>query len=53
MKPQQITYLLAIVILAQLQACYVNDDLHLKNDAQTNFDALWSIVDEHYCFFDY
>lgn len=53
MKPQPITYLLAIVILAQLQACYVNDDIHLKNDAHTNFDALWSIVDEHYCFFDY
>jgi hypothetical protein len=23
------------------------------NDAQGNFEALWKIIDEHYCFFDY
>ena len=24
-----------------------------SNDAQGNFEALWRIIDEHYCFFDY
>ena len=22
-------------------------------DARTNFEALWTIMDEHYCFFEY
>lgn len=36
-----------------LHSCFVDDDKELTNDAEDNFDALWSIVDEHYCFFDY
>lgn len=53
MKPQRLLHIIAIAIVAQLQACFVNDDLHIENDAHTNFDALWTIVDQHYCFFDY
>lgn len=53
MKSHSLLYLIAIVLMAQLQACYVNDDLKLENDAHTNFDALWNIVDQHYCFFEY
>ena len=53
MKLRHLLYTLAIVVVAQLQACFVNDDLYLENDAHTNFEALWKIVDEHYCFFEY
>ena len=53
MKQQHLLYIIAIVLVAQLQACFVNDDLNIKNDARTNFDALWNTIDQHYCFFDY
>lgn len=36
-----------------LQGCMVDDDRFIENTPQENFDALWKIVDEHYCFFDY
>ena len=26
---------------------------HYSSDPRTNFEALWKIMDEHYCFFDY
>ena len=48
-----LSYSLIALLLLPLQACFVNDDSDLENTAETNFDALWSIVDEHYCFFDY
>ena len=53
MKSQHLLYIVAIVLVAHLQACFVNDDLHIENNAQTNFDALWNTIDQHYCFFDY
>ena len=30
----------------------IDEDEH-ENTPQGNFEALWKIVDEHYCFFDY
>lgn len=42
-----------MLLVAPLQSCFVDDDLHMTNDAQDNFEALWSIIDEHYCFFEY
>lgn len=53
MKPKRLLYIIGIVLVAQLQACFVNDDLSLENNAHTNFDALWNIIDQHYCFFEY
>ena len=29
------------------------DEVEYENTPQGNFEALWKIVDEHYCFFDY
>ena len=34
-----------------LTACVKGDDF--ENDAEGNFKALWTMLDEHYCFFDY
>ncbi|MDR2385041.1 MAG: S41 family peptidase [Tannerella sp.] len=34
-----------------LSSCNVEDEY--SADARTNFEALWKIIDEHYCFFDY
>ncbi|MBQ8564314.1 MAG: S41 family peptidase [Bacteroidaceae bacterium] len=53
MKSKHILYILAMLLVAPLQSCFVDDDLHMSNDAQDNFEALWSIIDEHYCFFEY
>ncbi len=46
-------YLFALLLLSQLSSCFVDDDRDLQNNAIDNFDALWSIIDEHYCFFEY
>lgn len=45
--------LLIALVVAPLQSCFVDDDSHVGNTPKENFDALWSIVDEHYCFFEY
>ena len=29
------------------------DEVEHENTPQGNFEALWQIIDEHYCFFDY
>jgi len=48
MKPYRI--LAAIMLTALLAACHHIDEW--DDDAQGNFDALWSIIDRHYCFLD-
>ena len=53
MKKRYFTYLLALCSSILLHSCFVDDDKDITNDAVGNFDALWSIVDEHYCFFNY
>lgn len=42
-------YLLGLTVL--LASCVRGDDY--DNDVEGNFKALWTIIDEHYCFFDY
>ena len=43
--------LLVIVALLPLTACH--EEVEWANDPYGNFDALWTILDEHYCFFAY
>lgn len=43
--------LIAIIAMLPLPACH--DQVEWDNDPYGNFDALWSILDEHYCFFAY
>ena len=38
-------------ISLMLVSCH--DYEEFANDSQGNFDALWTIIDEHYCFFEY
>ena len=41
-----------ILTLLVLSSC-VGEDYPSKNTPADNFEALWRIMDEHYCFFDY
>ena len=43
--------LLILIALLSLTACV--DEEEFSNTPQGNFEALWKIIDEHYCFFDY
>ena len=46
-----IDYLVILVLLVPLVSCV---DTEERDDTATgNFEALWTILDEHYCFFDY
>lgn len=48
------TYLLTLLLVTiMLQGCFVDDDHFIENTPRDNFEALWNIVDDHYCFFDY
>ncbi len=54
LKIKSVKYVLMIVVSAvavALSSC--NDEVNYANDPYGNFDALWSIIDEHYCFFQY
>lgn len=44
------TLILYIVASISLSACHHIEEW--DNDAPGNFDALWTVIDEHYCFFD-
>jgi len=39
-----------LVAVFALSACHSIDDW--DNDAVSNFDALWTALDQHYCFFE-
>ncbi len=41
----------ATLMLSGLTSCV--DEDHFNNTPEGNFEALWSIIDEHYCFLDY
>ena len=43
--------ILLVVALLPLVACH--EEVEWKDDPYGNFDALWTILDEHYCFFAY
>ena len=44
-------YVLILITLLTLTSCVTEDEQ--PNTRQGNFEALWKIIDEHYCFFDY
>lgn len=49
---KQIAYYISIVVvLLSLSACHEQEEFN--NDPYGNFDALWTNVDQHYCFFKY
>ncbi len=48
---KRIAYLFIPILLTTLASCI--DEEEFANTPQGNFEALWKIIDEHYCFFDY
>ena len=53
MKAKHIYYILALICAIPLQSCYIYNDEDFANDAEGNFEMLWKICDENYCYFDY
>ncbi len=51
MRKYTLYYILPLCILFSFAACV--DEEEFDNTPQGNFEALWKILDEHYCFFDY
>ncbi len=47
----RLTYLFLILLLPLTAACVDEDEY--DDTPQGNFEALWKIIDEHYCFLDY
>lgn len=45
----RLRHIILMLCAALLAGCHPIEEW--DNDAQGNFDALWTIVDEHYCFF--
>lgn len=43
--------LIILITLLTLTSCV--DEKDYPNTSQGNFEALWKVIDEHYCFFDY
>lgn len=43
-------YILLLLAAAGLTSCHGIDEY--ANDPRGNFEALWSVIDEHYCFLD-
>ncbi|MCD8305897.1 MAG: S41 family peptidase [Prevotella sp.] len=48
---RQIAYLFIFALAATFVSCI--DEEEFANTSRGNFEALWKIMDEHYCFFDY
>ena len=51
MKTFRYCYLLFLLVLGSLTSCI--DEEQYDDTPQGNFEALWKIIDEHYCFLDY
>lgn len=47
---KKITFIIALLAALVLTSCHKVEEW--DNDARGNFDALWSILDTHYCFFE-
>ena len=47
----RLTYLFLILLVPLMAACVDEDEY--DDTPQGNFEALWKIIDEHYCFLDY
>lgn len=52
MPHKLITYLLSLVAVIFLFASCVDEE-EFPNTPEGNFEALWKMIDERYCFFDY
>lgn len=46
----RLTFIYSLLILFLASSCV--DETEFANDPHGNFEALWKIMDEHYCFFD-
>lgn len=44
-------FIIYTTILIIFSSCFKED--HFENSKKGNFEALWKIMDEHYCFFEY
>ena len=53
MKAKYLLYIAALTFVLPLQSCFINEDKTIVNDAKGNFEMLWKICDENYCFFEY
>lgn len=53
MKAKHIYYILALFCAIPLQSCYIHNDEDFADNAEGNFEMLWKICDEYYCYFDY
>lgn len=49
---KKLLYTLFIIVLSTMAMACVDEEEH-DDTPQGNFEALWKIIDEHYCFFDY
>ena len=52
MKLKNHTVILLVLQLGLLHGC-MQMDMELDNNPRGNFEALWSIIDKNYCFFEY
>lgn len=43
---------ICIILCFIFSSCF-EENSHFENTKRGNFDALWKIIDEHYCFFSY
>ena len=44
---------LYLIILSVLTLASCVDEVQFDNTPEGNMEALWKIIDEHYCFLDY
>ena len=44
---------LFLIILSVLMFTSCVDEVQFENTPEGNLEALWKIIDEHYCFLDY
>ncbi len=51
MKRKISIIILSLIVFFGITGC--DDRLNFENNPQGNFTALWTILDENYCFFDY
>lgn len=51
MKLRLIGNILLVLFAVMMASCH--EEVEYKNDPYGNFDALWTSIDEHYCFFKY
>ena len=42
-----------IIIFSLLSLCSCVDEVQFTNTPEGNMEALWKIIDQHYCFLDY